>query len=390
MAEEFKMPNLPPLERYTFAGSVDVMTPALIIYPELVDANIRETIRLLGGNPNRWRPHVKTAKLSYVMKRFVDHGITSFKCSTTLELLTVCQAGAADVLLAYPIAGAGARRVRELQSMYPGVRISILVESDTQVRTWADSGVGVFIDVNPGMDRTGIQQARTDDIVSLAHKIVTQGSPFLGLHYYDGHISAPDMTERCAQAKRGYDALLGIVSAIEKQGVPVEEVITAGTPAFPCTMAYPRFTDASFLHRASPGTVVYMDCSSLNSLPDEYNYQPAAVVLSTVVSKPTRDIITCDAGHKTVSADAGAPTCAAIGKPFLRPIKPSEEHLPMQVLDAGRAPEIGDNLFLVPRHICPTVNNFDYAVIVSHGQVAGLEKVTARGREAPSGASAIA
>jgi hypothetical protein len=46
-------------------------------------------------------------------------------------------------------------------------------------------------------------------------------------------------------------------------------------------------------------------------------------------------------------------------------------------------PQVGDALYLLPRHVCPTVNNFDSALIVQDGQIASVEKVTARGREAP-------
>ena len=84
------------------------------------------------------------------------------------------------------------------------------------------------------------------------------------------------------------------------------------------------------MHRASPGTVVYSDATSLTQLPAEWGYQPAAVVISTVVSHPKSNYLTCDAGHKSVSADAGIPTCAVIGHPDLRPLKPSEEHLPIE------------------------------------------------------------
>src|SRR4051794_35198893 len=93
-------PNQPiarfSLDEYRIIDVEPVMTPALVIYPDIVDSNIRATLELLGGNADRWRPHVKTAKLACIMKRFVDHGITNFKCSTTLELATVCEIGATD------------------------------------------------------------------------------------------------------------------------------------------------------------------------------------------------------------------------------------------------------------------------------------------------------
>jgi D-serine deaminase-like pyridoxal phosphate-dependent protein len=106
--------------------------------------------------------------------------------------------------------------------------------------------------------------------------------------------------------------------------------------------------------------------------------------MTCVVSHPAPGMITCDAGHKTVSADAGLPTCLVVGHPELDPLTPSEEHLPMRVADGAAVPAIGELLFLVPRHVCPTVNNFDHAVIVSGGDLIAVEPVSARGRERPT------
>jgi D-serine deaminase-like pyridoxal phosphate-dependent protein len=72
-----------------------------------------------------------------------------------------------------------------------------------------------------------------------------------------------------------------------------------------------------------------------------------------------------------------------IGCPEFLPSKPSEEHLPIDALEGAPIPRIGDALYLVPRHICPTVNNFDHALIVMGGRIVGVERVTARGRETP-------
>jgi D-serine deaminase-like pyridoxal phosphate-dependent protein len=371
-----------PLEPYVIQGASLLLTPALAIYPKIVDENIATTIRLLSGNPNRWRPHVKTAKLQFIMHRLVERGIGQVKCSTTLELSTACAAGISDVLLAYPAVGATALRVRELAARNPQVRISVLAENPSQVVTWKGSRVGIFIDVNPGMDRTGIEQDRVPAILELAGAIANAGLAFRGLHYYDGHIAAPSFEEREELAHRGYDLLMQIVAAMERAGFPIEEVITSGTPAFACAASYAPFRESSFVHRASPGTVVYNDATSLGELPAEWGYQPAAVVVSTVVSHPRENRLTCDAGHKAISADAGAPTCSVAGHPNFIPLKPSEEHLPIEV-GSQRRPEIGEALYLVPRHVCPTVNNFDDALIVESGRVIRVEKVTARGHESP-------
>jgi D-serine deaminase-like pyridoxal phosphate-dependent protein len=128
---------------------------------------------------------------------------------------------------------------------------------------------------------------------------------------------------------------------------------------------------------------VYNDATSLAQLPAQYGYAPAALVLARVVSRPHQGIVTCDAGHKAVSADAGVPTCVVVGHPELTPLAPSEEHLPLAVKDGAEAPPIGSTLYLLPRHVCPTVNNFDAALIVRHGEIESVETVSARGHEGP-------
>ncbi len=363
---------------YALKPADRVLTPALLIYPELVDANIRATLQLTGGDPDRWRPHIKTAKLGYVIRQMIAHGIRNFKCSTTLELLTACEAGASDVLLAFPVAGANARRTVDLGLQFPDIRVSVLVESFEQAAAWMGTGVGIFIDVNPGMNRTGISQERADDIRDLALKL--RGS-FRGLHYYDGHISAAGVAKDGTTAHAGYDRLLEIVAALSCAGCTPGEVITSGTPAAPHALSHAGLRAGPFRHRISPGTVVYNDMTSLEQLPG-CGYVAAAVVLATVISHPAPNMFTCDAGHKSVSADAGVPTCRVIGRPDLKPSKPSEEHLPIEVT-SGPLPAIGSHLYLIPHHVCPTVNNFDEALIVVQGEIQRVEPVTARGHESP-------
>jgi D-serine deaminase-like pyridoxal phosphate-dependent protein len=382
-AQKSMLSEYPWDPRYKVSGIEDVMTPALVVYPAIILSNLERTLELLGGDPDCWRVHIKTAKLGYTIGMMVERGIRNFKCATTLELLVACQCGAADVLLAYPAMGANARRVREIAEQFPAMRISVLAENEEQVRQWRGSRLRIFLDINPGMNRTGLVQSRGDEIVSLVGTIRAAGLEFRGLHYYDGQHRAPDERERTTAAHAGYGRLLEIVKEIERSGVRVPEVITAGTTTFPCSVSYEGFRAGAFIHRISPGTIVYSDASSLAVLPEEYGYLPAVLVLTRVVSHPRSGIITCDAGHKTVSADAGVPTCVVVGHPELTPLSPSEEHLPLEVRGGAVGPEVGEALYLLPRHVCPTVNNFDDALLVRNGAIESVEEVSARGRETP-------
>jgi len=55
----------------------------------------------------------------------------------------------------------------------------------------------------------------------------------------------------------------------------------------------------------------------------------------------------------------------------------------MAVAGDAAGPEVGEALYLLPRHVCPTVNNFDCALLVRNGRIETVERVSARGREAP-------
>lgn len=385
---------LPGVAPYALSDTSRLLTPALLVYPELVASNVRTVIDLLDGRPLRWRAHVKSAKLSSVIAQLVGAGVTHLKSATTLELRAACEAGARDVLLAYPVVGPKVERVKALARLYPTVSISALVEDPAAVAPWKGSEVGLFVDVNPGMDRTGVPDAEVDAIIAAARAVMDADVRFGGVHYYDGHLSSlsPEHGEQAAHA--GYDRLLEIVGKMERAGLLVPEIVTAGTPAFPFTLSYRGFSEEALraadgdnrpgvVHRASPGTIVYNDATSLGYLPADWDLRPAAVVAATVVSHPAPGRITCDAGHKTVSADAGVPTCAILGRPDLQPLKPSEEHLPIAVPAGSPMPAIGEILYLVPRHVCPTVNNFDEAVIVRRNRIDAVERVAARGRETP-------
>ncbi|HTS09264.1 MAG TPA: alanine racemase, partial [Candidatus Eisenbacteria bacterium] len=383
MAAKFFLQEFPWHDRYRVSDLDNVLTPVLALYPDAIASNIQSTLNLLGGNADRWRAHIKTAKLNYTLRMMLNRGVRNFKCATTLELLQACESGARDILVAYPVMAANARRVREIASRYPNTRISVLAENEEQIRQWHDSNIGIFLDINPGMNRTGIEQNSRNLVIQLAQAGKKAGVEFRGLHYYDGQfgsVAEPDLTKA---THAGYDQLIELVRDLKNSGVPVSEIITAGTPTFPSSLTYHGFQSLEFVHRVSPGTVVYHDATSLAQLPAEYGYMPAALVIARVVSHPHRGIVTCDAGHKAVSADAGVPTCVVVGRPELTPLPPSEEHLPLAVKEGHEVPAVGDVLYLIPRHVCPTVNNFDAALIVREGKIESVEKVSARGHEGP-------
>jgi D-serine deaminase-like pyridoxal phosphate-dependent protein len=257
---------------------------------------------------------------------------------------------------------------------HPRARLSVLCEDE---RALADvpPGIGIFLDLDPGMRRTGIALESRDRIRALA---VACGLRLRGLHHYEGHLHGPP-SERRWQCFATYRELLALVDVLARDGVVVEELITSGTPAFAHALAFEPLCSPRWIHRVSPGTVVFHDARSAEENP-ELALAPAAVVLARVVSRPARDIVTCDAGSKSIAAEAGDPCAVVLGHPTLLPLPPSEEHLPLRVLH-GPLPERGTPLMLVPRHICPTVNLAEEAVLVENGRALESTPVRARAHD---------
>ena len=62
---------------FEIKNSDEILTPALLFYPDRINANISEMIRL-AGSADRLRPHVKTYKCPEIVQLQLDSGISKF------------------------------------------------------------------------------------------------------------------------------------------------------------------------------------------------------------------------------------------------------------------------------------------------------------------------
>ncbi len=348
-----------------------VITPALLIDLTAVQRNVDRLVAMAGLE--RLRPHVKTSKLVRTFELLHASGLRRFKCATTREaeyLLSVVEDGA-DVLVAYPHQGPALLRLAALADAHPGVRLALLTEDADHARAVPDE-LGLFVDVNIGMNRTGVPVDRVETIERIVN---AAGHRFRGVHAYEGHVHAGTTEERRAQCRAAYEPLMATMLRLEERFV-VPELVTSGTPSFAAALAYEPFTTLTAVHRVSPGTVVYDDLRTDDC--EELDFESAAQVVARVVSHPAPGMLTLDAGSKAIDAAAGDPCAAVLGHPELTALTPSEEHLPCRV-DGAPLP-LGTAVRLVPKHVCPTVNLAESA-LVWDGEALTVAPVSSRAHD---------
>ena len=363
--------------RYRVDDAREIISPALLVYPRIVQQNIDRAIEIAGG-PERLCPHAKTHKTREVARMQLASGIRKHKCATIAEAEMLASAGAPDVLIAYPMVGPNQARVVRLIGRYPDVRFSVVadhataVESLSAVAQAAGVEVDVLVDLDVGQHRTGV--APGAEALAVCELIGRQPAlRFAGLHVYDGHTHQEDLAERTAAVEAEMRSVWELRSLLLGRGLPVRRMVLGGTPTFP-VHARTRVEGVEL----SPGTFVFHDHGYGSQFPD-LGFTPAALLLTRVISVPTRDRICLDLGYKAVASDPKGDRLKLLDVDGARLVLQNEEHLVVEVPDAARFGP-GDELFAIPTHVCPTVALHRHLYVIEGRRLAGRWEVVARDR----------
>jgi len=379
----------PPLSAFK-----DIPSPALVFLSERIDSNIQELIRMVGGNTRRLRLHCKTHKCSEIAKRVVRAGIDQHKCATLVEALMLARAGAKDILLSYPLIGPNPGIFAKLCKAFGDTRFSFLVDNVDAIepaRLAFENNLkeglpnpAIWLDIDVGMGRTGIgvsgtgQENPFQKVGDLAKAVVKAGFPLRGLHLYDGQVNMPSLADRKVAGHQVRENGQKLRTFLEKTSGNPLEVVVGGSPSF-MAHAFLGWEDAVF----SPGTLVLHDCGYGGNYPDMAGFHPAALLFARVISKPFPGRITLDLGYKAVSADPPMNKRASFPDlPGARIVMQSEEHLVLEGPGVENL-ELGQGVWAIPYHVCPTIALHDYAIIWEIGQLTKYWEIDARTRYAP-------
>lgn len=351
-------------------------TPSILLFPDRIEENIRRMIAI-AGDASRLRPHVKTHKISELVRLQLEQGIQRFKCATLSEVSMVAAAGGKDILLAYPLLGPSIAVWFRLVERYPECDFSLCIDSEkalAQLEPLARKRkvrVDLFVDIDNGMHRTGMGPEAAYGLIHLIEKNAL--FRFRGLHIYDGHIHERDLGERKIRCDHDFRIVNTLVDYLGEDGIAVQELSCGGTPTFPIHASHPSRT-------LCPGTPLLWDAGYRQMLPD-LDFLPAAVMAGRVISKPGRQIC-LDLGYKSLAAEMPHPRVHFLDLEVDGVSNHSEEHLVITCKEAEQL-SVGDLVYALPTHICPTMALHEEVYVVHDRRVTGTWTVVARKRPYP-------
>jgi D-serine deaminase-like pyridoxal phosphate-dependent protein len=284
-----------------------------------------------------------------------------------------------DVLLAYPPVGrfradrlaelARSRTVRAAVDSLAGIEMMSAAARQT------NTTVGLLVDVDVGMGRTGVQTP--EESLALAQAIDRSPNVRLdGIMIYPGHVN--EIPERQANTLTAVSRKLEQVLELwARHGLGATIVSGGSTPTAFQSHLIPRLTEIR------PGTYVFNDMNMVRggfcTLAD-----CAARVVATVISNAVPGQVVVDAGSKTLTKDPSAIPESGYGHvveyPQARVKKLTEEHAQIDLRECDSRPNVGERLTIIPNHICPCVNLQESVWWMEPGEPPRELRVDARGK----------
>ena len=324
------------------------------------------------------RPHVKTHKSPRIAAEQLRLGAIGMTCATLREaevMAEVCD----DILVAYPPVGAA--RLERLARLPRDVRVTVAAD-DAQaldaLNVAAKLGqrqFEVLVEADLGMHRVGVSSP--ERAVAIAQHIDRASAlNFAGMLFYPGHIREVVSEQGAALAQLG--ANIGrYVTALEAAGLPSRIVSGGSTPA-----AW-RMHEVPGVNEVRPGTYVYNDRTTAMIGACDWD-DCALTVLATVVSVAVQGQAVIDAGTKALGREPlraeGDGYGALLDHPEVVVSRMSEEHGILDLTKTTWRPRLGDQVRVVPNHVCIVVHLFDEIIGVRGHAVETRWPVEARGR----------
>jgi D-serine deaminase-like pyridoxal phosphate-dependent protein len=359
-------------------------TPVPLVDLDCLERNLDRMSAYATRHGLTLRPHTKTHKSPRVALEQLRRGAVGVTCATLLEtevMSEVCD----DILLAYP--PVGQPKLQRLLTLPEEIELTVALDSIEAAEQLAEAArhrgrsVGVYVELDLGMHRVGVPAV--EDAIALGRRIAAlQPLVYRGITFYPGHIRAPveQQEEEIGQLTRGLQAA---IQALDRAGLRPAVVSGGSTP----TILKSHEIDG--LTEIRPGTYAYNDRITQQTGACAWD-DCALTVLATVVSTAVPGQAVIDAGAKALGREPAARPedgfAALVERPEVTVQRLSEEHGILDLRDSNWRPAVGDQVRLVPNHVCIVVHLHEVIYGIRGGRIETSWPVAARGRR-PQGRS---
>jgi len=360
----------------------DLPTPALVIDLELFERNMHTMRDHLQASKIDLRCHSKMHKSPIIAKKQLEMGAIGICCATVSEAEVMFASGIEAILVTSPIVTSDKiDRLITLATQSEQVEIVLdSIDGANALNSAAGQAgikLSVLIDLDPGMGRTGIEPGPA--ALALAQHIVDHCTHlhFTGLQMYIGncmHITGFD--KRADKYRKLLQRGIDTRQLLEDAGIAVAVFSGGGTGTFNID------SDIGAIDDLQAGSYVFMDVEyrDIGGPGSELfvDFAPALFVLSTAISKPQQQLITFDAGIKSLATDNGYPELNGVEGVIYH--FGGDEHGIVQLDNPSCEIKVGEKYAIITPHCDPTVNLYDYYYPHRNGVVEEIWPISARGR----------
>lgn len=356
-----------------------LLTPQILVDLDILDRNIQRVAQHVAANGLALRPHAKTHKMHEIASRQLEAGAVGLTVATLGEALTFALHGVGDLFVAYPlwVSAAQAKRIRELLNY---VKLSLGTDSVEAVQQLAaqladkKDKLGVMIEIDSGHHRSGVQPADALEVARAAREV---GLNVIGIFTFPGHSYAPGKPQEVTNQEQ--QALGEAATLLRADGFELQRISGGSTPTA-------ELADSSLLTEVRPGVYVFGDAQQFELGRCQWE-NIALTVASTVISRHPGDEhnprrIVLDAGSKILGSDRPA-WATGFGRILENPDAQisaiSEHHATVLWPEDEPLPAYGQQLRVIPNHVCVAVNLVDQVLAVRQGQAIEHWDVAARG-----------
>ncbi len=380
-------------------------TPSVVVYLDVLEANIAEMSRLAAEAGVKLRPHTKIHECPDIAKLQIAGGACGIEVGTIERAICMAEAGIEDILVAHPFFGDQKLDILRRLIEKPGLKLTVMVDMMEQAGPISRVGealgrrIPVLLKINTGGNRFGVP--RGEPALRLATQLCgLPGVAFEGLYAHEsGGKPTPESQEQLAL--EAATVMAETARLLTSAGIPATHVSVGASPTFRATCSLlkeKRFPEITEIH---PGHCVMVDMWHVKARVSPREACGAAVLCS-VMSAVDPQYVVIDAGYKTFGADSliqyrdlpgffwqEKPSYgSAQGRPDLWMGRLSAETACVQYMEPNIAPEerlrVGDRLEIVPNNATLVISMQERIYGVRHGLVERVFAVAGRGQGTPA------